>query len=324
MADHAKPTLSSTYTDFLAQLDARMKDLAAGLDPAKVSVTNPPDNSVRWTSAAAKWQIWNGSTWIDLAAEYAININGSAVKLKTARAISITGGATAAAVNFDGSGNVALSVTTLDATKLTGTASVNTTGNAATATKLATARSFQVSGDVTTASPVDFDGSGNVNISVTIPKLVPKLASAPLTDQGPVYVIGTGPMEWNAGSSAYKTVFDDSTLVKKAGDTLTGGFKASSSYNIGNMSGATVTLDPANGNIQHCAKNGSGTLNAPTAAGVYTMIVQVTNTSATGALTLSGFTKVTGDALTADDTHKFIVSVAKTNDYTVATVQAMQ
>ena len=44
----------------------------------------------------------------------------SAATLQTARNISITGGATAAAVAFDGSADVALNVTGVDATKLTG------------------------------------------------------------------------------------------------------------------------------------------------------------------------------------------------------------
>lgn len=46
---------------------------------------------------------------------------GSAATLTTGRNFSITGGATAAAVSFNGSGNVVLTVTALDATDLTGT-----------------------------------------------------------------------------------------------------------------------------------------------------------------------------------------------------------
>ena len=46
---------------------------------------------------------------------------GTATALATARDFSISGGATAAAVSFDGTADVALNVTELDATKLTGT-----------------------------------------------------------------------------------------------------------------------------------------------------------------------------------------------------------
>ena len=52
-----------------------------------------------------------------------INITGnaaSASKLETARTISISGGATAAGIEFNGTNNVPLIVTSLDATKLTG------------------------------------------------------------------------------------------------------------------------------------------------------------------------------------------------------------
>ena len=58
----------------------------------------------------------------------------SATKLNTARTISLSGGATGTATSFNGTANITIPVTSLDATKLSGTASINTTGNAATAT----------------------------------------------------------------------------------------------------------------------------------------------------------------------------------------------
>ena len=58
----------------------------------------------------------------------------SATKLNTARTIALSGGATGTATSFDGTANITIPVTSLDATKLSGTASINTTGNAATAT----------------------------------------------------------------------------------------------------------------------------------------------------------------------------------------------
>ena len=57
-----------------------------------------------------------------------LNSNANAVsasKLATARTISLTGGATASGVSFDGTRNVALNVTSLDASKLTGTISID-------------------------------------------------------------------------------------------------------------------------------------------------------------------------------------------------------
>lgn len=79
----------------------------------------------------------------------------SASKLATPRSIGLSGGVTGTATNFDGTGNIIIPVTSVDATKLNGTASINTTGNAETATKLATPR---------TIGGVNFDGSANINL----------------------------------------------------------------------------------------------------------------------------------------------------------------
>ena len=77
MADHSKPTTTSTYTNFVTELDGRFDDLSLGLDPATTSPTNLATNSIRWTSASSKWQKYDGSTWNDLSSSYSININGT-------------------------------------------------------------------------------------------------------------------------------------------------------------------------------------------------------------------------------------------------------
>jgi len=120
MADHDKPTVTSNYLDFVSEMHGRMDDLAVGLDPARTSATNVPNYSIRWSSVAKKWQYLDGSSWKDLTNEYAINISGSAAKLKNARTISITGGGTAQPVQFDGSANIQLILESLDLDNLTG------------------------------------------------------------------------------------------------------------------------------------------------------------------------------------------------------------
>jgi hypothetical protein len=77
MADHSKPTVTSTYANYTSELDGRLDDLALGLDPATTSPTNVPTNAIRWASASTKWQKWNGSSWDDLSVSYSININGT-------------------------------------------------------------------------------------------------------------------------------------------------------------------------------------------------------------------------------------------------------
>ena len=90
----------------------------------------------------------------------------TATKLAAKRTIALSGAATGTATGFDGTANIAIPVTSLDASKLTGTASVSTTGNAATATKLAAKRTIALSG-AATGTATGFDGSGNIVIPVT-------------------------------------------------------------------------------------------------------------------------------------------------------------
>jgi hypothetical protein len=77
MADHNLPTVSSTYTNVLAQIDARLDDIALGLNSAHVAATNLPTNSIRWNASSAYWEKYNGTSWAALSSTYNININGT-------------------------------------------------------------------------------------------------------------------------------------------------------------------------------------------------------------------------------------------------------
>lgn len=78
MADWSLPTVDSEYTDFITEVKDRDVDVAKGLDPAIVTVTNPSTNMIRWNSASNKWQKYDGATWNDLTATYAISVSGTA------------------------------------------------------------------------------------------------------------------------------------------------------------------------------------------------------------------------------------------------------
>lgn len=131
MADHSKPTLSSTYPNFLSEVKGRLEDISKQFDPAHGSASNVVSGTVRWSSSSRKWERWNGTAWSDLAAEYAINTSGSAAKLKSPRNVSVTGGATAAAVSFDGTADVTLNVTALNPAQLSAVVAVNKGGTGA-------------------------------------------------------------------------------------------------------------------------------------------------------------------------------------------------
>lgn len=84
----------------------------------------------------------------------------SASKLETARTIELSGAVTGTATSFDGSGNITIPVTSVDASKVTGTLIINTTGNASTATTATTATTC--TGNAATATKATQDASGNI------------------------------------------------------------------------------------------------------------------------------------------------------------------
>jgi hypothetical protein len=139
MADHSKPTITSTYSNFVSEMDARFDDLAVGLDPAVISATNVPTGTIRWSSASNKWQKYSGTAWNDLTATYAISISGNAG--------TVTNG-----VYTNGSYANPSWITSLAGSKISGAIP----GNAATATKLAAAVNI---------NNVAFDGSAAINVN---------------------------------------------------------------------------------------------------------------------------------------------------------------
>lgn len=110
MANWLLPTTASTYVNYTTELDARLDDLALGLDPAFVTVTNAPTNTQRWNSVGAKWEKYNGTAWADLAATYNINA-ATASAWATGRTVSLTGDVTAASSAWTGSANLSIAAT---------------------------------------------------------------------------------------------------------------------------------------------------------------------------------------------------------------------
>lgn len=107
MANWNQPALTDTYANFLAFLDARLDDLAYGLDPAITTVTNPPTNSIRWSSANNRWEKFTSGSWGQLSTLYAINISGNAATATTlATSRNING------VAFNGSANITITANT--------------------------------------------------------------------------------------------------------------------------------------------------------------------------------------------------------------------
>jgi hypothetical protein len=104
-------------------------------------------------------------------------------------------------------------------------------------------------------------------------------------------------------------------LKSNATATLTKGF-TSTGFNAGTKSSGTYTPDPADGNMQYGVNGGAFTLAAPTVAGDYSIIVQITNNGSAGAITFTGFSVTpTGDTLTTTNGDDFFFFITKLNGF---------
>ena len=115
----------------------------------------------------------------------------------------------------------------------------------------------------------------------------------------------------------------DARVTSSADDTLSAGY-TTTAVDDGTKSSGTYTPSPAGGNMRRAVNGGAFTLAAPTASGDFTLVVQITNNASAGAITLSGFSKLSGDNFTTTDGHDFFVFITKCNGFTSAYIQALQ
>ncbi len=216
MADHLKPTVTSTYSNFVSELDARFDDLAVGLDPAVTSATNVPTNSQRWSSASNKWQKYNGTSWGDLAAIYSISISGNAG--------TVTNG-----IYTSGSYANPSWITSLSGSKITG----DIAGNSGTTTKLLTARNI---------NGVAFDGtvaiSVNTNNSVLFNNTGTGAASGSAFNGGSAITVSYNTIGSPSATGANASGTWGINITGNAGTVTNGVYNNGGSYNI---NAATVT-----------------------------------------------------------------------------------
>lgn len=111
------------------------------------------------------------------------------------------------------------------------------------------------------------------------------------------------------------------TPDKLAGGTLGAVGYLATAYNAGTKSTGTYTPAYANGNIQYAVNGGAHTL-APQ-AGAGTIIVQYTNNASAGAITTSGWTKVTG-AFTTTNGDDFMCYLTVVGSFSHLTIVALQ
>lgn len=81
MADHSKPALASTYTNYTSELNGRIDDAGKWNSTALTSQpTNLPTDTVRWDATNFGWYRNNNTAaspnWVVLSTRYSINIDG--------------------------------------------------------------------------------------------------------------------------------------------------------------------------------------------------------------------------------------------------------
>ena len=106
-----------------------------------------------------------------------------------------------------------------------------------------------------------------------------------------------------------------------AGGTLNAGFSVTP-YPLGTISSGTTTLSAANGNQQFCTANGAFTLAPQTSSS--SIVLEVLNGASAGAITTSGYTKVTGDSYATTNTNKYLFFSTKTQNYSHLNIVALQ
>lgn len=94
MADWSKPTLTSTYTNFLSEVTSRDTDLALQFDGTTSS--NLTTGTIRWDSSANRWKKWTGSAWGELASTYALTGLSTTGNASVGGTLSVTGATTLA------------------------------------------------------------------------------------------------------------------------------------------------------------------------------------------------------------------------------------
>jgi hypothetical protein len=120
---------------------------------------------------------------------------------------------------------------------------------------------------------------------------------------------------------------DDSRIVgaiQKAVDAILAAGYTATVVDDGTKSSGTYTPSPAGGNWRKIANNGAFTLAAPTAAGCYSLTIDITNGATAGAIAFSGFAAghPKGDALVTTSGAKAKLHIAKSDVGVTAVIEA--
>lgn len=117
-------------------------------------------------------------------------------------------------------------------------------------------------------------------------------------------------------------VFNADILKADETDTLEVGYDVTPN-DAGTVASGTLTPAFATRNVYEYVNGGAHTL-APPSSGSGSIVLQVTNNGSAGAITTSGFTKVTGDSLTTTNGDDFLLFITKVGSFSHLHVVALQ
>jgi hypothetical protein len=287
-------------------------------------------NTARFPENMAPSAVNNGARALEgMIARWLNDINGSLASAGSANAYTLAINRTdfAASSTYDGY------ILTFQASFAnTGAATLNVTpsGGAAVGTKTIKKNNDQdlASGDIESGQVVVvcYDNSTDTF------QLLSPVANAPLTDPMTTRgdLLGRNSSNVTArlavGAANYALVSDGTdfawgaVLRASVAATLTKGY-AATPYDAGTKSSGTYTPDESNGNFQYAVNGGAHTLAPPT--NNCTIIVQYTNNGSAGAVTTSGFTKVSG-SFTTTNGDDFFCFITKNNGFSFLRIEALQ
>lgn len=157
--------------------------------------------------------------------------------------------------------------------------------------------------------------------------LNPKGTASPTTTRGDVITRGGSADQRLALGATNTGLISDGTdavwgtiLRPSVTATLTKGFNVTPNA-LGTITTGTTTPDPTLGNVQTFTNGGAFTLAVP--ATDCTMLLQGTNNGSAGAITTSGYTKVTGSFTTVNG-DDFFVYITKVGAFSFLNIVALQ
>lgn len=168
-------------------------------------------------------------------------------------------------------------------------------------------------------------------LAAAVTALAPAVAAASTTVAGKVELATDGetttgtdttraitPSNLTAAIGVTVQAYDaDTAKLDVADQVLTGGARVTS-LSLGTISSGTVTPDPGDRPMQHYTNGGAHTLAPGSNAGYY--VLDITNNGSAGAITTSGWTKVTGDSFTTTNGHTFRCSCSIGNIGSLLTI----